>query len=348
MLLKCWRKALSKLSIQDSFDYTLLHSPLRCRHVEGLGTADDLITLCHYYKVNCKVYVVKQTPEYKYFSQEAFHPPDTLYKKTIHLHTQGDRWCLFYQAKRTVQVKALQRLFCNTCSRWIACDGKKRFLSYHYNYCVQCACGNAYDKRTSSHPNTCNKQKKRIWLCKKKDKDGKKTWEKVPTTCKMFKRDTQPHYLKHNHHADFETIPTGNGRTMVVDSAGLWDDTNNKYLAWCGKDALKDWFDYIVEHLDGTLWFFYGSKFDTHMIFKYMISHGIAVDKEKTMLRGNVIYILGIATKKGTVIIKDLTKFLVGSLDWNCKSFGVAQEHAKTSFDHAKCQSWEDVETYKV
>lgn len=163
----------------------------------------------------------------------------------------------------------------------------------------------------------------------------------------MFKKDTQPHYLKHNHHADFETIPAGSGSTMVVDSAGLWDDTNGRYLAWCGKDALKDWFDYIVENLDGTLWFFYGSKFDTHMIFKYMISHGIAVDKEKTMLRGNVLYILGILTKKGTVIVKDLTKFLVGSLDYNCKSFGVEQEYAKTSFDHAKCQNWEDVETYK-
>lgn len=66
------------------------------------------------------------------------------------------------------------------------------------------------------------------------------------------------------------------------------------------------------------------------------------------MIRGNCVYTLGLITKKGGVVIKDLTKFLVGSLDYNCKSFGIPMEEAKTSFEHEKCKTWEEVEKHKV
>lgn len=66
------------------------------------------------------------------------------------------------------------------------------------------------------------------------------------------------------------------------------------------------------------------------------------------MIRGSCIYVLGLLTKKGNVIIKDLTKFLSGSLAYNCKAFGVPIEDAKTTFDHEKCQTWEEVEEHKV
>lgn len=65
------------------------------------------------------------------------------------------------------------------------------------------------------------------------------------------------------------------------------------------------------------------------------------------MIRGNTVYTLGLITKKGGVVLKDLTKFLVGSLAYNCKSFGIPMEEAKTTFEHEKCQTWEDVEKHK-
>lgn len=333
----CWKKGLEYLKIKDDFDWTNLPKTLRVRDAPGIGTATDIITLCNHFKVNCDVYVLGSKPEYDYFDIEKRYP-ERLYKQTIYLHTQGLHWCLFRKAKRG-RVKALDRVQCRTCRLWVYCEKKRHFLKDHYRNCILCVCGDAYQKG-STHPNTCNKRKKRSWTTKDKFAPA--------TACKMYKPDTQPHYLNHNHHADFETIPAGVGKTMVVDSAGLWDDTNKQYKSWYGKEALKDWFEYIVENLEGNLWFFYGSKFDTHMIFKYMIENGITLNKEKTMIRGNMIYILGLVTKKGTVIIKDLTKFLVGSLDYNCKAFGVGQEHAKTSFEHEKCQTWEDVELYKV
>lgn len=84
------------------------------------------------------------------------------------------------------------------------------------------------------------------------------------------------------------------------------------------------------------------------MILTYMLENGIAMDKDSTMIRGNCVYTLGLITKKGGVVIKDLTKFLVGSLDYNCKSFRIPREEAKTSFEHEKCKTWEEVEKHKV
>ncbi len=84
------------------------------------------------------------------------------------------------------------------------------------------------------------------------------------------------------------------------------------------------------------------------MIFDYMVRNSITMDHDHTMVQGTCIYTLGIITKKGFVVIKDLTKFLIGSLAYNCKAFGVDVEDAKTSFEHDKCKTWEDVEKHKV
>ena len=223
--LKCWHEGLDRLHIPIG-TLPLLNNPLQLR--AAFGEAQDIVTLCHFYKVNCSVYILKETPEYAYFEQEKNYPTDTVYKKSILLHTQGSRWCLFYKSKRG-RVKALNRVKCNTCSQWVACEKKKHFIRDHYKTCMLCVCGNAYQKG-SNHPNVCDKKKKRKGVAQPK---------KVYTACKTFKPDTEPHYHQHNHHADFEAIPVAMNNNMVVDSAGLWDDTNMKYLSWCGKDALK-------------------------------------------------------------------------------------------------------------
>lgn len=337
-LVQCWKKALKYLKIASDFDWKGLPKELHCRHVPGIGTGTHIIQLCDYHKVNCVVYILKKGVKYNRFELECNYP-ETLYKKTIYLYTEGTRWAWFKKTRSSGRIKALDRMQCVTCSEWIACKSKKEFIRTHYSSCCKCVCGIAY-KEGESHPNTCKKVKK-PWLGKQKDGTP-------ATACKRWAPDTKPHYLYHNSHADFETIPAGVKGKMLVDSAGLWDDTNKVYKVWCGKHALRDWLDYVLAHLKGNLWFFYGSKFDAHMIFEYCIQEGIAIDRTKTLLRGNVIYVMGLIGKKGTIIIKDLTKFLVGSLDFNCKSFGIEQEYAKTSFDHEKCKTWQDVERYKV
>ena len=268
----CWKKALEKLNIPIS-DFPVLNNPPHVRDVPGVGQADDILLLCATYQVNCLVYILKETPEYSYFELEANYPRDKVYKKNVILHTQGTRWCLFYKSG-SGRIKALDRVKCNTCCEWVYCLKKKTFLREHYKNCIRCKCGTGYQKG-SDHPNKCSKRKLR---------KGVPVEKKVRTSCKKYEPDTAPHYHQHNHHADYETIPVGYNNNMEVDSAGLWDDTNNKYFSWCGKDALKHWFDYVVENLSGTLWFFYGSKFDCHMIYTYMIRNGIPMDKVKKVL----------------------------------------------------------------
>ena len=45
--------------------------------------------------------------------------------------------------------------------------------------------------------------------------------------------------------------------------------------------------------------------------------------------------------------MKDLCKFLKGSLNANCKAFGIPQDQSKTTFDHDKIKIWADVEQHR-
>jgi len=342
--LLCMQAALKKYKVDDSkVDWNAYHAlPILEVHEGGRHIRE----LCELLKVNCWVYRLKIYEKYSRMVIEQKY--GVLQKVTIHLFFTGMNWCWLKKTKESGQIKGLRRMYCHTCFRWLPCkkmnkDGlakKSWFKKNHTKYCVMCGCGRAYttNGRHKDHPVNCDKISK------------KKTYvPKDMLACKKYEPSTFPSYKDFIHHCDFECIPSRNGSFFEVDSVGFWDDTPEvkKYQSWCGKEALKEWIHYIMENIVGQIWFFYGSKFDAFFVLEYMIQHGLPVDQESTMVRGNMVYSLGIIGKKGVIVIKDLTKFLMGSLKWNCTSFGIPIEHSKTDFDHEKVKTWEDVEKHK-
>ena len=294
----------------------------------------DSLFFANFFKVNIAIYAIKKKTEWATVEKECVFPESSEYSKTISFFTYDSNWCLLkknYKGK----LKALNRIKCGTCFNWIYATSETKFKREHFKSCRQCLCGRAY-QLGDVHPTLCSKVSK-----KKKRIDYKPN----PLQCRMYKAAKEPNYDCHNHHADFECFPTKNGR-FVVDSCGLYNSETKKVHLWCGKKALSKFFSYIFDHLQGILWFFNGGKFDNFFLLEYCIREGIPINREKSLIQGNTVYILCLYTKKSMIIIKDLARFLRGSLAFNCKSFGIAKDKSKTDFDHEKVKSWEDVKTY--
>jgi len=126
-----------------------------------------------------------------------------------------------------------------------------------------------------------------------------------------------------------------------------------QYNYFCDTDNHKT-INLFMAHLmtlSGVLWFFNGSRFDNFILLKFLMEefmiHGIKICHEKTLIRNNAIMVLAIYTTKSILIIKDLARFLQGSLLWNCKGFDIPKEYWKDDFDHNKCKTWADVITFK-
>lgn len=337
-LLQCFEKALKHYKLHDKVDWNYFYG---IQYLEVHEGGKHIRELCEQAKVNCSVYHVKHYEKCARMRIQKQY--GVLQKVTIHVLYSGMNWCWLKKTKESGRIIALERMYCHTCFRWLSCSlnkkkiaSKSKFMKEHVNDCIMCGCGRAYT-RGDAHPVNCKKiNKKKKWI------------PKEVLACRKYVKAKEPSYNNYIHHADFECIPTRDG-FFEVDSVGFWNDTPGvkEYMAWCGKTALHDWMKYIIENIQGQIWFFYGSKFDTFFIFEWMIRNGYPVDLETTMVRGNMVYCLGIMTKKGSVVIKDITKFLNGSLKWNCVSFGIPLDCSKTSFDHEKVKTWEDVETHK-
>lgn len=338
--ISCLKKASKKHKVDDSkVNWNEWHSKPALHVHEG---GKDVRALGQLLGVNIRIYKLKVYEKYsRMVLEEQFA---VLNKITLHFFYSGMNWCWLKRTKNSGRIKGLERMYCHTCFRWLHCelnsDGipqKKWFNKHHVKDCIMCGCGRAY-KRGDPHGVNCIKVSKK-----------RKVLPKQALACRKHEHAKEKTYLNHIHHSDFECIPSRDGTFFEVDSVGFWDDSPDKkqYLEWCGKEVLNDWIDYIIENVQGQIWFFYGSKFDTFFIMEQCIRRGIEPDPEKTMVRGNMVYSLGLVGKKGLIVIKDLTKFLFGSLKWNCSAFGIPTESSKTDFDHEKVKTWEDVETHK-
>jgi hypothetical protein len=259
-------------------------------------------------------------------------------KYDFHLFHVADEFALISKDMKG-KLSFLNHFGCHKCSEWISAKKEEEFVEKHWKKCFKCTCGRAY-KEGDVHPVTCNKKAKYKWVPRDKD----------PFECELGKIQKDKTYLKWNHHADFECIHPDSGG-FIVDSCGLYnsdDGKRDKVHRWFGKRALRKFFKYIVKNLQGNLWFFFGARFDAHFMLKHCIEFGIPIIKDRTMAKGSVISVLAIKTNKGMLLIKDLTKFLFGSLRDNCLAFRIDKKYIKKDFDHEKVKTWEDAEKHKM
>lgn len=314
------------------------------------------------FKVNIVTHIQRTKRECKYFEKE--YNTDTNYRKTIHLVTLNNSWGYLIPSSQG-QYFGLYKYLCSTCNKYVSCRKSKDFTS-HWNTCARCSCGMSYNLLTSIHPKTC--QRAMSFVDRQKNKLSEHTEKKL--ACKIYKSETKGNdndeiltKIVENgvHLADFETFIDKDSdlSNFTVYSAGLSVNCSKRIQINYGQNAMKEFMDTILK-LQGTLFFFYGSKFDCYFILKYCIFNNIPILNEETIMSSNRIISLTIQTgeikrnykKDGSIqtivtplklVIKDLAMFLPGSLADNCRALGIDVSESKSSFDHNLIKSWSDV-----
>lgn len=233
------------------------------------------------------------------------------------------------------------KIYCNTHGDWV---NHHNDFADHLKDCFKCKCGKQY-YRGDKHSEKCDfnekgdpAEKKRKGSHKRKD-NGRitKYWksEKAenPTKC---------------YFADLETLIKANRKYTVYAAAFVDDDEHSdKVNLYNGPEAMNSFMNQIIEECNGVMWFFNGSKFDNLFLIPWLLVNNIEIEEGSTIIVGNSILSITFKTKVGSVTLKDLCKFLPGSLKANCKAFGLSQDASKGDLDHDKMNSWEAIEKYK-
>lgn len=289
--------------------------------------ASDLIKISDKLRVKINVYSVRNNEKYK---QIIYEQSIGEYNDEIYLLTQRNLWAIIKNPKKLVE-----RFQCHTCGRWIASKTITNFKKDHYSTCRRCACERAY-KIGDPHPIHCKEHQS----FRKKKKGNS-------SEILLAKREKEVPYKDHQHFADFECFPQQdlNGK-FIVYAAGLSIAGEESIKIDIGQNAMDQFMDKIF-NLQGVLWFFNGSKFDTYFIIEWLVINKIPFDQEDTIVCDRQVIQLSLNTKKGKLVIKDLAKFFVGSLAYNCKSFGIDSSDSKGEFDHDKMTNWAKVEEMK-
>ncbi len=223
--------------------------------------------------------------------------------------------------------------YCNTCGDWRT---KSDWVD-HLKRCRKCGkCGKQYYSN-SGHDLLCGnphyKKSKRAPM------EEAKMYELEPEELKQVPFDNI--YL-----ADLEAFVPPGERDYVCYAAayGACNDPSDKVCLFTGKQSLDDFMRHIIRFASGVMWFFNGTRFDNFFLFRWIIENKIKFRRENLLISGNNILSLSFRTKNGWIQLKDLQKFLtIGTLAYNCKSFGLAKEQSKKEFDHLKMKTWEDV-----
>lgn len=231
---------------------------------------------------------------------------------------------------RSGNLPLIKRRYCGTCYTWLPSKG----YSEHVKSCMKCQCG-ARHKDGDDHEPTCKKK-------------GLSEMYKKDETIRCYKKSkAKKENLSSCFFADFETFPEK--QKYVVYAAGI--DAKKKLSIFSEQDSLDDFCHHLVSLHRGTLWFFNGGRFDAYFLFKRLVKLGYKIKPDSILKTGNTILSFTIMTekkgKKGEIDIKDLWRFLPGTLLANCKAFGLPKELWKKDFDHDKIKSWADVEKHK-
>lgn len=223
-----------------------------------------------------------------------------------------------------------EQIYCNCHGDWVRHEND---FEQHLKDCFKCTCGKQY-YRGDPHPINCEKEHYSVNEKRKKRKDN-------GCIKRYFKAKNEQSETK-CYFADFETMVKGNGKYTVY-AAAIVDDCpqEDKVVIEIGENAMDNYMNYIIRECNGIIWFFNGSKFDNLFIVPWLLANKIQVKEGATIIVGNSILSITFMTDKGEVTLKDLCKFLPGSLDANCKAFGLSAEQSKGSLNHAMMTSWD-------
>jgi hypothetical protein len=236
------------------------------------------------------------------------------------------------------ELKLLDLRFCNKCSKYY----NQKTFRVHQQLCYICPCG-ARQLRTDGHELICNKphwnQKKRAQL--KKDPEKAKVYEKAKGVV----------YDAFNHYADFEAFPDPESRKYIICMAGIrtafmHQFSEKEVRVFEGRNTMDQFLKFLME-LKGTLWFFYGARFDAHFVLKFCLENAYPINTESLLFTGTNLLSFKIKTNVGSLTIKDMWRFTPDSLDKTCKAYQIPLEFSKTSFRFEKVKNWDDFDEHK-
>lgn len=246
-------------------------------------------------------------------------------------HSKGWAWII----PKHSGIIPIQRKRCNICLKWRKSVG----FTTHTATCMRCQCGTCH-KQGDEHETTC---KKRAFNVHSNDKEQKEKL-KIYKTSKAKKANMSSCYF-----SDFECFVPPDSSKFQPYSCGItgWKEKkSDKVHIFSGEDCMDNYIQYLRE-LKGTLWFFYGGRFDTYFLLESCLRLGLAIKSDSILKKGSQILCFTIITSKGELDVKDFYRFVPGSLDSNCISFGIDKKYCKTGFEHGKIKDWNDVITHK-
>jgi hypothetical protein len=113
------------------------------------------------------------------------------------------------------------------------------------------------------------------------------------------------------------------------------------YRVEYGKDAIDLTIDEFIGFENKIITAYNGSSFDFYFLIDQLTARGINIDNDSFIVNNGKL----ISFKYGTNRVFDLYLFVMTSLDKACKDFKI--ENAKSSFQHEKMKTWDDIEKYK-
>lgn len=285
---------------------------------------EDIEQIAKIFKVTINIHRFTNHQTYTAIEPHQHFNYGTIY---IDLLNVGNRWGFIL---KPYEFKF--RWKCHTCFDWFVYKSEALFKSSHLKTCVRCACGRAM-KEGDEHLNFCTRRVSNAFYLNHE------------RACKLYPLSkNEPIYNVNSYHADYECYPDERGNFIVCAAA---IEFQGQILHWSGPNALDDFMEFILTKIKGVLWFYNGSKFDVFFILQWLMKNNVPIESEKTMFEGSRLSVLSIRTKKGLLQIKDLCKFFVGSLDYNCKAFQLDQEFCKSSFDFKKVFDWDSLKIHE-
>lgn len=294
--------------------------------------ARDIELLSKEKNINIKVYSIVAKKKYKIIEKENHFKTDNN-SETLLLLQSGNKWARILKPKRV-----LNKVYCYTCCQWINFKSVKDFKDTHSSLCKRCICG-FFSKDLTEHQLTCKETlnwKERL-LKKRKQKED--IYTIIPS--KNHKKRNSKIY-----HADLECFTYKD--KFETYACGLKEPFTNFVEITYGEDSLKRFMNKLYT-LEGVLWFFCGSRFDCFFLLKYCIINNLKIDPTRTLLNQSQVMTLSLCTKGGKkrLEIKDLGRFLPGSLAFNCQALGIEESSSKSNFNHSKIKTWKDVWTHE-
>lgn len=243
-------------------------------------------------------------------------------------------------------LTALSSYLCACCNKWGPLQ--------HIGDCVLCECGTFYRALggRGSHLSSCRKRKE-AEVPKKKSKSSELVKMEDPNPLYYDPNGYEPRTWKVGQYfADFETACLG-GEAHVVYCAVL-TPFEGKSIVFKGKHALYHFIEHLIKNkVWGHIWFHNGGKFDFHFLLNELLSCNDTLkyftEKKpelEILSRGTKIISFALKSGVATLHFRDTLSFMQGSLSKLCKDFGVEEHLAKTSFDHEKIKTWDDVTTH--